>query len=781
MIWMLGRVAHKVRCTNGEAKQQVALVFAVVAMACMFTATPSEAQNYRFGSVKVDGNERVDASTILSYAGIARGQTVSAAQLNEAYQRIVASGLFESVSIEPRGSTLVISVAEYPTINRISFEGNRRIKDKDLEPAIRSQSRRVFNPTVVEADANTIVEAYVAQGRLSARVTPKVIRRSNNRVDLVFEILEGSVVEIERIGIVGNSAYSDRRLRRVLQTKQAGILRSVIGSDTFVADRIEFDKQVLRDFYLSRGYVDFRTTAVNAELAEERDGYFVTFNVQEGQPFNVGTLTVTSDLPTVDTDLFLAAVKTKEGSTYSPAKIERDISRLEATALRQGLDFIRVEPRISRNDRDLTLDVEYVVSKGPRIFVERIDIEGNATTLDRVIRRQFKVAEGDPFNPREIRESAERIRALGYFANADVNAREGSSPDQVVVDVDVQEQNTGSLSFGGTYSSSNGFGLNIKFAETNFLGRGQKLDLSVTTGVDNRQYLFSFSEPAFLGRNVEFGLGLSYLETNDQIGNYDTAIGRFQPSLSFPVSDNGSLSVRYTALQSEITNATAGGVITAEAAQGKVLNSSLGYTYTFDSRRTGLNPNAGFRLEFGQDFGGLGTTNRFIKTTAKAVAQTLVLNEEVTLRATLEGGMLNYQQGNSRIVDRFFMGPEVMRGFAPGGIGPRENDGGTINDALGGNMFAVARFEAEFPVGLPEEYGISGGVFMDVGSVWNVGNTSAATGSILYDDFSTRSVVGVSLFWDTPVGPLRFNFSKPISKRAFDKEQNFNLTLSTTF
>ena len=316
---------------------------------------------------------------------------------------------------------------------------------------------------------------------------------------------------------------------------------------------------------------------------------------------------------------------------------------------------------------------------------------------------------------------------------------------------------------------------------SNFLGRGQKLDLSVTTGVDNRQYLFSFSEPAFLGRNVEFGLGLSYLETNDQIGNYDTAIGRFQPSLSFPVSDNGSLSVRYTALQSEITNATAGGVITAEAAQGKVLNSSLGYTYTFDSRRTGLNPNAGFRLEFGQDFGGLGTTNRFIKTTAKAVAQTLVLNEEVTLRATLEGGMLNYQQGNSRIVDRFFMGPEVMRGFAPGGIGPRENDGGTINDALGGNMFAVARFEAEFPVGLPEEYGISGGVFMDVGSVWNVGNTSAATGSILYDDFSTRSVVGVSLFWDTPVGPLRFNFSKPISKRAFDKEQNFNLTLSTTF
>ena len=743
--------------------------------------TPAEAQSYRFSSVTIEGNERVDDATILGYIGIARGAQVSAGDLNAAYQRIQTTGLFEQIELVPQGGQLLVRVREYPTINRINFEGNRRIKDEDLEPLIRSQSRRVFNPSVVETDAIAITEAYSVQGRASARVTPKVIRRDNNRVDLVFEILEGDVTEIERIGIVGNQAFSDRRLRRVLSTKQAGLLRTFIRADSFVADRIEFDKQVLRDFYLSRGYVDFRTTGVNAELAEERDGYFLTFNVEEGQQFSFGAISATSELADVDSTPFLEVARARPGQIYNPVIVERDIARMEALANRMGLNFVRVEPRINRNDRDLTLDVEYALTRGPRIFIERIDIEGNSTTLDRVVRRQFRVAEGDPFNPREIRESAERIRALGYFGNAEVNARQGAREDQVIIDVDVEEQPTGTLSFGGTYSSDSGFGALINFRETNFLGRGQTLGLSVSAGTDAQTYRLNFIEPAFLGRDLAFGIDLGYTETDNASANYDTTIANISPSLSFPLSENGRLSLRYSAEQSEIVDVDAdtGAIVTAEAAQGKVLRSALGYTYTFDTRRTGLDPSRGVLLEFGQDFGGIGGDGEYIATRARAVAQTLVWNEEVTLRASIEGGALSYRSGASRVTDRYFLSSRQMRGFAVGGIGPREyNAAAGVNEALGGNMYAVARFEAEFPLGLPEEYGVSGGVFYDVGSLWGLPVTNADT---LYADASLRHVVGVSVFWNTPIGPLQFIFSEPLKKEQFDEPQRFQLTISTEF
>nr|WP_106299205.1 outer membrane protein assembly factor BamA [Marivita geojedonensis] len=738
------------------------------------------AQDFRFNAISVEGNQRIEAGTIASYLGVARGETVSAAQLNDGYQRILASGLFESVEIEPRGNTLVVRVVEFPTVNRITFEGNARIDDETLGTIVQSQSRRVFSPSTAEADAARITEAYSQQGRIAARVQPKVIRRSDNRVDLVFEVFEGGVSEIERIGFAGNQVFSDRRLRRVLETKQAGIFRALIQSDTFIEDRIEFDRQVLRDFYQSRGYVDFRTTGVNAELSDERDAYFITFNVEEGQQFTFGEVTATSDLAEVDTDVFQNAIRLRSGKVYSPTAVETEIARLERLAIREGLNFVRVEPRVTRNDRDLTLDVEFLLTRGERVFVERIDIEGNTTTLDRVVRRQFRVVEGDPFNPREIRESAERVRALGFFGDAQVEAREGSTPQQVVIDVDVEERPTGSLSFGGSYSTSSGFGAAITFSERNFLGRGQQLALGVTTGVDSSNYSFSFTEPAFLGRDVAFNLNVNYLETDNASAEYDTAIGNFSTGFTFPVSENGRLSLRYGARYSEITNLNpeVGSIITAEAERGEVWDSFVGYRYSYDTRRTGLNPNAGVLLEFGQDFAGLGGDSTYVESTLRAVAQTKIYNDEITLRATLQAGALSYSEGASRVTDRFTLGTNLMRGFEGGGIGPREVGPGDVNDPLGGNYFAVARFEAEFPLPLPEEYGVSGGIFYDVGSLWGLEETNA---NVLYEDFTARHVVGVSLFWDTPIGPLRFNFSEAISKEDFDEDQSFDLTISTQF
>jgi outer membrane protein insertion porin family len=760
------------------------------AAVAVLAAWPAFAQQYSFNSVTIEGNQRIESGTILTYAGISRGQALSAGQLNDAAQRIRDSGLFESVEVVPQGNTLVIRVVEYPTVARISFEGNSELSDDDLAQLVQSQTRRVFSPSTAESDVAAITEAYAGIGRVNAVVTPAIIRQSDNRVDLVFQIAEGGVTEVERISFVGNRSFGDYRLRNILETRQAGILRALVGRDTFDPDRLALDRQLLADFYQSRGYADFAIQNVDVQLTQERDAYLVTYNIQEGQQFSFGNVTVTSDIPEADAAAFQAEVRLHAGQTYSPVLIEQDIARLERLATRMGINFLRVDPVITRDDRNLLLNVDFRLVRGERIFVERIDIEGNATTLDRVVRDQFTAVEGDPFNPRSIRESAERIRALGYFADADVQARQGSAEDQVVIDVNLTEKPTGSLSFGANFSSDNGFSLIASFAEENFMGRGQELKFDLSTGEQNRVLSFDFAEPQFLGRDLRFGLSLEYRETNSSYALYDTESFRFSPSLGFPVSENGRLSVFYAADYGNISNVQgptfndevppvmtdpgASQVIVNEAAQGGIWTNSLGYGYSWDNRRSGIEGNGGIVLRFGQEFG-FGDS-QFVKTTALASAETRVWHEDVTLRATLEGGALSYLDGNSRVTDRFFMGGRIMRGFEPGGIGPRDAD---TDDALGGNYYAVLRLETEFPLGLPEEYGISGGAFIDYGSLWDVGETYGA--NVLYDEFTPRTVVGLSLFWTTPIGPLRFNFTEALEAEEFDNTRGFDLTIQTSF
>ena len=732
------------------------------------------AQSFTFDNVEIEGNARVEAATILSFAGISRGVTISAGQLNDAFQRVLSSGLFEDVVLTPRGSTLVIEVAEFPTINQINVEGNRRLKDEVVQSLIASQPRRVYSPSVAEQDAELIAQAYAEQGRLAATVKPSIIRRSDNRVDLVFEVTEGRVVEVERLSFTGNRAYSDRRLRRVLQTKQAGIFRQVVSRDTFIEDRVNFDRQVLSDFYASRGYVDFNIQGVSSELTRERDAFLITFDVEEGQQFRLGEVNVVSLLDDVDAAEFEDALRVGRSPVYSPNVIDINIARLERRALELGFNFVRADPRVTRNDRDLTLDVTFELTRGDRIFVERIDIEGNSTTLDRVIRRQFKVVEGDPFNPREIRNSAERIRALGYFGNAGVQAREGSSPNQVVIDVDVEEQPTGSLSFGASFGTANGFGLTAELRERNFLGRGQSVSLGFNTTDGSESLSFSFNEPAFLDRELGFGLSGSYGTTDSDFAAYNTESARLSPSINFPVSENGRLSLRYSLGFEEVLDAAVSSqLLSDDDDAGRQTVSSVGYTYSFDSRTTGLNPDAGLVFRFSQDFAGVGGDKEYLRSTLFAGTTTKVLSDEVTLRAVLEGGALNsLKDSNSSVTDRFASSGR-LRGFEPNGFGPREGD-----FAVGGNYYAVVRLEADFPIGLPEEYGISGGVYFDAGSVWGLDDDRSGT---IDDSLSLRSAIGVSIFWNTAIGPLRFNFSKPLEFEDFDKTETFDLSVSTSF
>ena len=774
------------KLSGRSAKAALASVFLVVAV--LFSAlSPARvsAQAFSFDSISIEGNQRIENATVLSYAQLDLGQLLTAGEINAVGQRLRESGLFSSVDLVPRGATLIIRLVELPTINLIAIEGNNRLSVEALLPLIASESRRVFSSAQAEADAAAIADAYAAAGRFAATVVPRIIRQSDNRVDLVFEVTEGRVVEIERISFVGNRVYSDRRLRRVLETKQAGFLRLLIRSDTFLADRIAFDRQLLTDFYRSRGYVDFQVLSVSPTMTRKRDAFLVAFNLREGQQFRFGEISVTSDLPEIDPARFEKEVKLRTGVVYSPALVDRNINRLEQLATDLSLSFVRVEPRVTRNDRQRRLDLEFVLVRGPRIFVERIDIGGNATTLDRVIRREFRVVEGDPFNPREFAAAAERLRALGFFSEVNAVARQGTAENRVIVDVGVTEQPTGTLSFGASYSPESGAGAVISISEANFLGRGQALSFSLTTSQDTNNVSASFSEPYFLGRNVRFRSSLSVITSDDADATFDTETVRLQESLTFPVGEYSRLETRYVLSRDTISGVDAGSSAILSGEEGTGLTSVVGYFYSFSTRNRGLDPTRGIFLRAGQELAGLGGDSKYLKTSALLMGQMDILSEDVTLTATLEGGALTMLSGASRVTDRYFANSRIMRGFQQNGFGPRDLVADNM-DSLGGNYYAALRFEAQFPIGLPEEYGITGGVFYDVGSIWGQDNTdggaNGADGKDLVDDsMHPRSAVGVSIFWTTPIGPLRFNFSEVLQSQSYDLTQSFDLTISAQF
>lgn len=774
-VFSLDKTAHNLIAAWGPVSRVVMFVL-LISMGFLASASESFAQTYRFSRVTVEGNQQIDAASIQGFARIARNRAISADELSQAYQRVAATGLFRELDFVPRGNTLVIRVRENPILNIVNFEGNRRIDNEALARIAQSRSGGIYSPAQAEADAIAIAEAYAQEGRLAARVTPRLIERAGGRVDLAFEIVEGAVAEVERISFVGNRSFSDRRLRSVVETAQTGPFRLIMRVDNYNPARVEMDRGLLLDFYRSQGFIDAQVSSALTELSRERDGVFVTFTLREGPRYRIASASVVSEVPGVDAERYQREMRLRLGTYYSPTTIDSNIQRLERLAAAEGHRFVRAEPRITRNEREGTLDVVFAMVRGERVFIERIDIQGNATTLDRVVRRQFRVAEGDPLNPREIREAADRIRALNYFSNVAVAPRGGSTPDQAIVGVELEETTTGSLSLGGSYSANDGAGLAISYSETNFLGRGQSVSLSFNTLIDSRSLEFNFVEPALLGRDLRFGLMARYGVSTGQLGNYDTRLMRVSPSLSFPIADYTRLEGRYTLSYDSILNvdAASSARIQADEAMGDVLTSSIGYTITRDTRRGGPDPDRGYVLRLSQDAAGIGGDRRWLRTTAMAGYRQTFLSGDVTFRAEVEGGAMAHFSGDSRINERFDV-RGMMRGFRPGGIGPR--DLGVANeDALGGNYYAVARFELDFPVGIPREYGIGAGVFLDVGTLWGLDNPGGVD-----DNQYIRAAAGIAILWDTPVGPLRFNFSRPLRSQAYDRIQNFDFAVSTRF
>ncbi len=764
----------------------MAAIAVIIALAPLATDT-ANAQTRSFSAVVVEGNQRIEADTIRVFAGIPPGQRVSPAEINEALQRLFETGLFEDVKITPAGGRLVIEVVENPTINIINFEGNSRIKDDQLAQVVSLRSRRAYSRAAAEADAQAIVDAYAAQGRFAAEVRPVIIRLPDNRVNLVYEIFEGRVTEVQRISFVGNERYSDRRLRRVIETGQAGLFSFLFRNDVYDQDRLELDKQQLREFYLNRGYIDFEVLSASAEIARERNGFFLSFAVSEGPQYRYRDVTVTSLAAGLDPEDFQAKVDLRAGQVYSAERVERVIERLAFLAGQRGYAFVEVVPRISRND-DQTVDVEFELVQGPRVYIERIDIRGNAQTHDRVIRRQFRVVEGDAFNAREIRRAEGRIRALRLFEGVETRVREGTGADRAVVTVDVEEAATGSLSFGAAFSSSEGIAATVSLTERNFLGRGQTVSLDVARGQDINTFAFSFTEPALFDRDLALGFNLFYRESTLSESSVRTRNIGFTPRIEFPLSEDSRFQIRGRVSQDLIENTdidTTSPIILGE--QGDLMTTGVGFRYTLDKRNSPIDPSAGFILQLDQDFAGL-TDRAYSKTVLNARAYTSLFDEEVILSAEVEGGALVSFTGDSRLTERFTLGGDSFRGFARGGLGPRDRCTACsgpglvedVNDALGGNLYAVARFEASFPIGLPEEYGIFGGVFADVGTLWSLYDTAGASGAV-DDDPHLRAAVGASIFWDTAIGPLRFNYGVPITSQPGDVFERFRLTVDTRF
>lgn len=726
-------------------------------------------------SVSVRGNQVIPSETIRDFAGVNFGTNLSSADLNDIFHRLSDSGMFEDVELTVSGSTLVITVVENPSVSIVAIEGNKSIKDENLLPLIVSSPRRPYNRLTAEADAQTIAEMYSQEGRVGVTVRPVTIPVAEGRVNLVFEVTETPVSGVDTVGFVGNTAFSDRRLRGIVETNESNVLSFLFGGNTVDAGRVARDQQKLAKYYTNKGYIDFEVLSAVPELSADRGSYTLTYTVNEGFKYDFGTTTVSSSINGVSTDAFERFVNIREGKTYSADDVRDVVEDIEAEAVRQGLPFLRVAPNFTKSPDGRVVDVNFELVNGSRVYVERIDIGGNTSTVERVIRRQFDFVEGDPFNARKMQEAADNLRSLGIFGSTSAVVREGSSPDKVIVDVDVQETSTGSFGFALGYSSDIGINGSITLSDRNFLGRGQSYDFELSVGERSQVFSLSFTEPALFDRDLSAGVDIYYRQVDRPESSFQTTNIGFEPTVGFALDRNTRMGVSYRISSDEIRDSATNASPVIIAEEGTLLTSSIGVTLSHDRRNSKVSPTGGYLLSFEGEYAGLGGNVSYTKTNMRAKGYAGLFDDSVILSLEVEGGALISIDGGSRITDRFFLGGQSLRGFATGGIGPRDMST-TAEDSLGGNFYAVTRVQGSFPLGLPEEYGIFGGIFAEAGSVWSLNNVAG-----IDDGMHIRASTGLSLFWATPIGPLEFSYAFPILYEANDVTQNFSVSISTRF
>jgi outer membrane protein insertion porin family len=801
-------------------------------------------------SIVVEGNRRVEADTVRSYFKVAPGERLDAAKIDAALKALYGTGLFQDVRINQSGGKLIVTVVEAPVINKIAFEGNHRLKDEQLLQEIQSKERGALSRAAVQADVQRIIEIYQRNGRFDVSVVPKIIDRPNNRVDLVFEVNEGEKSGIKSIVFVGNNAYSAWRLKEVIKTSESTFLSFLQTTDVYDPDRVEADRDLIRRFYLKHGYADVQVVSAIGVYDPAKKGFIVTFTIEEGPVYHFGAIDIQSNVRAVNAQSLRPVLRMSAGQIYNGEGVEKTVEDMTIELARRGYPFGQVRPRGDRNPSARTIGVLFVVDEGTRAYIERINIRGNYRTRDYVIRREFDINEGDPYNRALIDRAERRVKNLNFFKNVKITNEPGSAPDRVVINVDVEEQPTGDFSIQGGYSTANGWLAEVSVTERNLLGTGRFAKAGVTYGQFVRAVELSYAEPYFLDYRSSMGIDLFAKQTlASSYLSYGTESYGGTLKWGLPLREDLALQLRYSAFEQKITlpstlnscnNLTpdllttfpvpnAIGVpgspflagttscfalgqaslpIRVELAKGAYLTSILGYGLAYNSLDNNKLPTSGVYIGFGQDFAGVGGDVSYLRTTVDMRAYYEVISDLVSILHLQAGDMIGLRNGGQvRLLDDFKMGPNLVRGFQPAGIGPRDITPGTSNDALGGTMFWGASFEMQYPLYfLPKDSGFRGAIFVDSGSLWGYKGetTNPATGEIngvitatnptlgtgtffcqcalqFADTPAVRASAGASIIWDSPFGPLRFDFAYPFLKQSYDRTQFFSFGGGTKF
>jgi outer membrane protein insertion porin family len=730
--------------------------------------------------ILVDGTQRIEPDSVLSYLLLRQGQAYDAATADRSLKVLFDTGLFADVRLEWDGMALTVRVVENPILNQVVYEGNSSLSEANLNMEVVVRPRMVFTRARVQADVQRIIELYRRSGHFAATVEPKIIQRPQNRVDLVFEINEGPTTGVAAINFIGNQVYSDADLRTQIATTTSAWWKFLSTNDNYDPDRLTFDREQLRRFYLQRGYADFRVVSAVAELTPDRRDFFVTFTVDEGELYHFGKININSQIRDLNSNDLMPLLLSVQDEVYDADLIDRSIEALTFAAGTRGFVFIDIRPVVTRNVADRTIDITYTIEQGPRVYIDRINIVGNVRTRDEVIRREFRLAEGDAFNRVLSDRSRTRVRALGFFSDVTIREDPGSAPDRTVLTVTVTEQPTGELALGAGFSSQQGLLIDFSYTERNLFGRGQFLRTSVSIGTYQRNYDFRFTEPYFLGRPLAAGVLLYKVITDysQQIG-YLSDVSALGLQLGFPVSEFGRISPHYNYAITDIVPITSQSGAVALSG-GQYSASSIGYTYTYDTRDDPILPTKGWNFAFSQDVSGLGGQLKYLRSVA-ALEYYHPFLFDLVAKFALNGGYISGYGGDTiPINERFFKGGPTFRGFQIAGVGPRDLVG---EAAIGGQLFAVGTYQVRLPQILPPDYGISFSLFSDFGTLGMVtGQSKVCSVSLcIKDDLALRASAGVAINWRSPFGPVEIDVGMPVVMQSYDKGQNIRFSAGTNF
>lgn len=749
-------------------------VFAFWGAAEPLTAQPIP-MGGRISEIRVEGLQRIEPETVLTYLTIKAGDPFDAERIDSSLRALFGTGLFVDVSLRREADALIIHVAENPIINRLAFEGNDIIERETLEKEVQLRPRVVYTRTRVQNDVKRILDLYRRQGRFAATVEPKVIQQSQNRVDLVFEINEGPATKIRQITFIGNRRFSDSRLQGVIDSQESHWFSFLLGDDIYDPDRLQNDRELLRKYYLAHGYADFRVISAVAELTQDRQDFFVTFTIEEGERYKFGPTTITTKLPDLDPETLRPLLTFAEGDWYNADEIDNTINKFTDAVGNRGYAFVDIRPRIERDRENRVIAVTFDINEGPRVFVERIDIRGNTRTEDKVIRREFRLVEGDAFNSAKLNRSRQRVRGLGFFKTSEIRQAEGSAPDKTVLQVNVEEQSTGSFNVGGGFSSSQGPIAIVQITERNLLGKGLRGQARLLVGTITQEAQLSFTDPYFLDRNISAGFDLTDV-TRRKVSRiaFQEKLTGLTLRTGFFYNERLSHSFNYAVRRNRIENVNDDASVFIQAQEGSSVMSSVGHTLAYDKRDSRLDPTEGYLLRLSNDLAGLGGDERFIKTEVSGTTYYSFLTDWVFSVGARAGYVYNFAEDPLRLSNRYFIGSEGFRGFARGGVGPRDAE---TSDALGGNRYYVGTAELAVPLSVGREFGLKGILFTDVGSVW--GREDSGPG--INDSSAPRLTVGTGVAFKTPFGPVRVDLGYAVIKEDFDDTEFFTFNFGSRF